>query len=152
MRSFKDIIERFEAACTANQAVNTFAFGTLDKLDSTSQNVKYNYVFLRPLTSPGIVVNSNGQSGIRRLSFELYSIDIPRLTESDYKQVMSDSEFIIYDLMSFFNLGTQQQNSYLVLNNITPVNEAFNDRVFGWVATIDYIEEGVLDFCLFPSL
>jgi len=151
MRTFKNIVDTFEAACNAHLGVNTFYYGTLDKLDSTSQNVKYSYVFLRPLTSPGIVVNPNGQSGIRRLSFELYSLDIPRLTESDYKQVMSDTEFIIYDLISYFILGTQQQNSYIVINNITPVNEAFNDRVYGWVASIDYVEQGILDFCLFPS-
>lgn len=151
MRTFKNIIDTFQAACTAHKGVNTFYYGTLDKLDSTSQNVKYNYVFLRPLTSPGIVVNANGQSGIRRLSFELYSLDVPRLTESDYLTVMSDTEFIIYDLISYFNLGTQQQNSYIVINNITPVNEAFNDRVYGWVASIDYVEIGNLDFCLYPS-
>jgi hypothetical protein len=151
MRTFKDVVNTFEAACNAHLGVNTFYYGTLDKLDSTSQNVKYNYVFLRPLTSPGIVVNTNGQSGIRRLSFELYSLDVPRLTESDYLQVMSDTEFIIYDLISYFNLGTEQQNSYIVINNITPVNEAFNDRVYGWVASIDYLETGTLDYCLFPS-
>jgi hypothetical protein len=151
MRTFKNIIDTFQAACTAHKGVNTFYYGTLDKLDSTSQNVKYNYVFLRPLTSPGIVVNANGQSGIRRLSFELYSLDVPRLTESDYLTVMSDTEFVIYDLISYFNLGTQQQNSYIVINNITPVNEAFNDRVYGWVASIDYVEIGNLDFCLYPS-
>lgn len=151
MRTFKNIIDTFQAACTAHKGVNTFYYGTLDKLDSTSQNVKYNYVFLRPLTSPGIVVNANGQSGVRRLSFELYSLDVPRLTESDYLTVMSDTEFVIYDLVSYFNLGTQQQNSYIVINNITPVNEAFNDRVYGWVASIDYLEIGNLDFCLYPS-
>ena len=151
MRTFKNIIDTFQAACTAHKGVNTFYYGTLDKLDSTSQNVKYNYVFLRPLTSPGIVVNANGQSGIRRLSFELYSLDVPRLTESDYLTVMSDTEFVIYVLISYFNLGTQQQNSYIVINNITPVNEAFNDRVYGWVASIDYVEIGNLDFCLYPS-
>lgn len=151
MRTFKDIVDIFQAACTAHKGVNTFYWGTLDKLDSTSQNVKYNYVFLRPLASTGLVLNANGQAATHSLTFELYSLDVPKLTESDYLQVMSDTEIVIYDLISYFNLGQNQQNLWCNLNTIVPVNEAFNDRVYGWVATITVNEPGILDYCIFPS-
>ena len=151
MKTFKDIVDTFQAGCAQHAAVNTFYYGTIDKLDSTSQNVAYPYVFLRPLTSVGLVQNPNGQSANRSLSFEMYVLDIPKLTESDYLQVMSDSEVIIYDLISYFNLGASQRNNWINLTTITPVNEAFNDRVYGWVAEINYQEMAILDYCLFPT-
>ena len=151
MRTFKTIVETFQAACNAHSAVNIFYYGTLDKLDASTQNVQYNYVFLRPLASNGLVINANGQASTHSLTFELYSLDIPKLTESDYLQVMSDTEIIIYDLLSYFNLGSQQQNLWCNLNTIVPVNEAFNDRVYGWVATVTVNEPGILDYCLYPT-
>jgi len=151
MKTFKQIVDTFEAACNATPAVKAFAYGTLDKLDATSQNVTYPYIFLRPLVSPGIQLSPNGISGTRTITFELYSIDIPQLTESDYLQVMSQTEQTGYAIISYFNLGPNQDNSFITLSNIAPVNEAFNDRVYGWVFTLDYTEQGVLDYCSFPT-
>ena len=151
MRTFKDIVNIFQSACDDHAGVNDFYYGSLNKLDSTSQNVQYNYVFLRPLASPGLVISSNGQAATHSLTFELYSLDVPKLTESDYLEVLSDTEIIIYDLISYFNLGTDQQNLYCTLNTIVPVSEGFNDRVFGWVATVTVNEPGVLDFCVYPT-
>jgi len=151
MQTFKQIVELFQTACTPHLGVNTFYWGTLDKLDSTTQNVAYNYVFLRPMSSPGIQLSANGISGTRSLAFELYSLDVPKLTESDYLTIMSNTEQIIYDILSYFNNGAVQQTMYTTLANITPVNEAFNDRVYGWVANINLINAGVLNYCNFPS-
>jgi len=151
MNTFKQIVERFETACNATPAVHEFAYGTIDKLDSTTQNIQYSYMFLRPLASPGIVLSENGLSGTRTLSFELYSLDVPKLTESDYLQVMSTCEQNFYSILSYFNVGPYETDSFITLNTIVPVNEAFNDRVYGWVGTIDYTEVGVLDYCSFPN-
>ena len=151
MRTFKQIVELFQTACSAHLGVNTFYWGTLDKLDATSQNVSYNYVFLRPMSSVGMIVNPNGISGARSLSFELYSLDVPKVTESDYLTVMSNTEQVLYDILSYFNNGPDQQTLYTTLQSITPVNEAFNDRVYGWVANITVINQGVLNYCNFPS-
>ena len=151
MQTFKQIVELFQAATTAHLGVNTFYWGTIDKLDATSQNVGYSYVFLRPLSSPGIQTNANGVSGTRSLAFELYSLVVPKLTESDYLTVMSNTEQVVYDILSYFNNGSDQQTLYTTLSTITPVNEAFNDRVFGWVANINVINEGILNYCNFPS-
>ena len=151
MQTFKQIVDLFDAACTAHLGVNTFHYGTLDKLDATTQNVAYNYVFLRPLSSPGIQTSTNGISGTRSLAFELYSLDVPKLTETDYLTVMSNTEQVIYDILSYFNNGSDQQTLYTTLSTITPVNEAFNDRVFGWVANINVVNVGILNYCNFPS-
>lgn len=151
MQTFKQVVETFQAACTAHKGVSTFHYGTLDKLDATTQNVSYNYVFLRPMSSPGIQLSANGISGTRSLAFELYSLDVPKLTEVDYLTVMSNTEQVIYDILSYFNDGDNQQTIYTTLSTITPVNEAFNDRVYGWVANINVINIGILNYCNFPS-
>jgi len=151
MKTFKQVVEFFESAANDSLVVNTFKFGTIDKLDASDQNVYYPYVFLRPVTSPGLVLNPNGVSGTRTLTFELYSLDVPKLTESDYLGVMSDTEQTLYDIIGYVNRGVEQQNAFITLTNIAPVNEAFQDRLYGFVATLNYSEAGIIDYCNFPS-
>jgi hypothetical protein len=133
-------------------AIKSFAEGALDYLDASSQNVKYPYVFLRPLTSPGINLNANGISGTRTLTFELYSLDVPNLKDASPLQIKSNTEQYIYDIIAYFNLGDFQRTEFITLQNITPVDEAFNDRAYGWVGVLNFTDAAVLDYCAFPSL
>jgi len=150
--TYKSIVEQFETACNAHLAIHTFKEGSIDKLDSSIQNVEYPYAFLRPLQSTGMVLNTNGQSGLRSLTFELYMLDIPALTDDDVLKIQSDTEIYVYDIISYFNLGNNQREEYITLNNITPIYEAFNDRLAGWSANITYNSYGTLDYCNFPQL
>jgi hypothetical protein len=152
MKTYYDIVNEFSAACTAHLAIKTFAEGALDYLDASSQNVKYPYIFLRPLTSPGINLNANGISGTRTLTFEMYSLDVPKLSDASPLQIKSNTEQYIYDIIAYFNLGDFQRTEFITLQNITPVDEAFNDRAYGWVAVLNFTDTAVLDYCAFPSL
>jgi hypothetical protein len=152
MKTYAQVVETFAAACNAHLAINAFAEGSLDYLDASSQNIRYPYIFLRPITSTGIVLNDNGISGTRQLTFEMYSLDIPTLKNASPLKLKSDTEQYIYDLIAYINLGSQQQTEWCTLNNILPVDEAFEDRAYGWVATINYNDAYVLDYCAFPSL
>jgi hypothetical protein len=152
MKTYKEVVETFEAACNAHLAIKAFAEGSIDYLDASSQNIKYPYIFLRPLTSPGINLNANGISGTRTLTFELYSMDIPKLSTASPLNIKSNTEQYIYDLISYFNLGSAQQTEFITLQNISPVDEAFNDRVYGWVGILNYTDAYILDYCAFPSL
>jgi hypothetical protein len=152
MKTYKEIVEQFEAACNAHLAIKAFAEGSIDYLDASSQNIKYPYIFLRPVASPGINLNENGISGTRSLTFELYSLDIPKLSDASPLKLKSDTEQYIYDLISYFNLGSVQQTEWITLQGILPVDEAFEDRAYGWVATITFNDTYVLDYCAFPSL
>lgn len=152
MNTFAQVIQRFQSASLNHASIETFSYGDLEELDSTSQNVAYPYIFLRPITSPGMNLNSIGTSGTRTLTFELYSIDVPPLDESNYLSLMSNTEQYIYDIIAYMNLGSQQQREWVTLNNITPVSEAFNDRAYGWVATVNYTDTGVLDYCAYPQV
>jgi hypothetical protein len=152
MNTFAQVVERFQSASLNHASIETFSYGDLEELDSTSQNVAYPYIFLRPITSPGMNINNIGTSGTRTLTFELYSIDVPPLDESNYLSLMSNTEQYIYDIIAYMNLGSQQQREWVTLNSITPVSEAFNDRAYGWVALVNYTDMGTLDYCAYPQV
>ena len=152
MKTYREVVTEFSASCASHLAIKTFAEGAIDYLDASSQNVKYPYIFLRPLTSPGINLNPNGISGTRSLTFELYSLDVPKLSDASPLNIKSATEQYIYDIISYFNLGSQQQTEFITLQNITPVDEAFNDRAYGWVGVLNYTDIAVLDYCAFPDL
>jgi hypothetical protein len=152
MKTYAQVVETFASASAAHLAINAFAEGSIDYLDASSQNIRYPYIFLRPIQSPGIVLNANGVSGTRSLTFEMYSLDIPQLSNASPLKIKSDTEQYIYDLIAYFNLGSQQQTEFITLQGIIPVDEAFEDRAYGWQATLTYTDSYVLDYCAFPSL
>jgi hypothetical protein len=150
--TYQYVVEQFRTACAEHLAINEFGEGSIDRLDSLTQNVKYPLAFLRPLTSQGMILNSNGVSGARALNFELIMMDVPQLTDTDVLKLQSQCEVYIYDIIAYLNLGSLQQSEFVVLNNITPLYESFNDRVAGWNANITVNTYGTLDFCNFPKL
>jgi hypothetical protein len=152
--SYQYIVNQFETACDEHLAINQFGEGSIDRLDSLFQNVKYPFAFLRPIQSTGMVLNQNGVSGARSLNFEFYMMDVPQLTDTDVLKLQSQCEIYLYDIIAYFNLGpaSRSQEEFLTLNSISPLYEAFNDRVCGWMCNITVNTYGTLDFCNFPKL
>lgn len=145
MLSYKKVIDIFQEASDSHIGITSFNTGTLDFLDSSSQNIKYPYIFLRPLSSPGI------RDGYRRLTFEMYVLDVVRLDNESPVQIISRLERVGYDIATFFNNGPYQQEIDLTINNVTPVNEAFNDRCYGWMFNITVSSAGNLtNICNVP--
>lgn len=152
MTSLESIVQTFRDVADAHLYVNSFAFGSIDYLDASSQNIKYPYVFLRPLQSPGYSQDTR----LRILAFELYALDVPKLSNQSPEGVMSKMEQVLYDFGGYLNWGPPSDNqsngvSYDI-QSITPTLEAFMDRVYGYVATIQYTESGIYDYCNFPKL
>ena len=143
--SYSRIVDIFQEACNAHLNVHSFNTGTIDFLDASSQNVSYPYVFLRPLQSSGL------QNNTRTLSFELYVLDVPKLSNESPVEMMSVMEQTLYDIISYFNRGQYQQDIGINLNNIIPVNEAFFDRSYGWLGNIDVITDGAWNYCDYPQ-
>jgi hypothetical protein len=150
--TYQYIVDQFRTACAEHLAINEFGEGSIDRLDSLTQNVKYPLAFLRPVTSPGITLSPNGISGARTLNFEFYMMDVPQLTDTDVLKLQSQTEIYLYDIIAYFNLGEYQQLEFITLNSISPLYESFNDRVAGWVANITVNTQATLDFCNFPKL
>ncbi len=141
-----DIINQFKSACTSSLSISTFDTGTIDFLDANAVNKDYPYIYLRPISSPGVV------DKVRSLTFELYSLDVPKLSDESPVKVLSTTEQRIYELIAWFNQGPAilQQVYDITITDLSPVNEAFQDRVFGWVATIEIATPWQWDYCDYP--
>jgi hypothetical protein len=146
MRSYKEIVEYFQSAANAHIAVKSFASGPISYLDSQNQNTKYPFVFLRPISSIGLTGN------VHSLSFELYSLDVPKVSDENALLVMSNTEQYLYDIGAYIRRGAEQQTMDFEMTNLNPVNEAFQDRLYGWVSTVIFTEPAVYNFCNFPEL
>ena len=146
MKTYKQVVEVFEEAATKHLAIKSFASGPLSYLDSNSQNIKYPFIFLRPISSTGLVDNT------RSLTFELYSLDVPKVSDENALLVMSNTELYLYDVGAYIRRGPYQQDMDFTMQNIVPVNEGFQDRVYGWVSTVTWSEFAVYDYCNYPEL
>ncbi len=145
--TYEQIVNEFATACEQHLQIASFDSGTIDYLDASSVNRLFPYVFLRPLTT----VQADRT---RTLTFELYSLDQPKVQSQNNAQVISDTEIYIYDLMAWFDFGpaVRQQNWEVSMATAIPVNEAFQDRMFGWMATINVTTPWLLDYCNYPKL
>jgi hypothetical protein len=144
--TYQQIINDFQAACDAHLQIASFDSGTIDFLDASAVNRLYPFVFMRPLSA-------NLAERTRTLTFELYSLDQPKLGTSNNISVVSDTEQYIYDLMAWFNFGPAERQQWYTVNLVSaaPVNEAFQDRLYGWVATINVVTPFNLDYCSYPQ-
>jgi hypothetical protein len=141
-----EVVNLIESRVNAHLAIASFDTGTLDYLDASAVNRKYPYVFLRPM-------NTLYADRLRTLSFEMYSLDQPKNRSQSNVQLMSDTEGYIYDIMSYFEYGPTdiQQNYSMEMTDCVPVNEGFQNRVYGWVANIDIITPFNLNYCVYPE-
>ena len=144
--TYKQIVDTVQDACTAHLGIKSFAEGSISYLDAHSQNIVYPFVFLRPLSSPGLIGN------VRTLNFELYSLDVPKLSNESPVDLKSRTELFLYDVLSYLRYGpTNQYTMDFNLSNITPVDEGFQDRAYGWVGGISITSQGVYDYCNYPD-
>ena len=143
--TYRQIVDDFQAACDAHLSIASFDSGTIDHLDASGQNRLFPFVYLRPL-----LASQGGNT--RTLTFELYALDQPTTATQSNIDVISNTEMYIYDIMAWFNRGTQQQTYEVILNNSAPVNEAFGDRLYGWVGNINVVTPFVLDYCNYPQI
>jgi hypothetical protein len=145
---YSEVIDLFISASTDNLSIATFDTGTIDFLDANAVNKNYPYIYLRPVSSPGVV------DKVRTLTFELYSMDVPTLSDQSPVNLLSACEERIYQLLAWFNRGDKdiQQSYDITITDLSPVNEAFQDRVFGWVATIEVATAWNWNYCDYPKI
>tara|TARA_R110000822_G_scaffold61319_5_gene151814 strand:- start:2110 stop:2556 length:447 start_codon:yes stop_codon:yes gene_type:complete len=148
MINFQEIVNLFELAVAQNQYYKGFGFGAIDNLDSVV-NRGYPLMFMRPLSSPGL----SGQDGrVRTLTFELYSLDVPKLSDQDRRISLSNTEQGIYDVYGFILDGPVQYDFSMSFLNIVPLIEAFGDKAAGWVATINLESTASgISYCNIPT-
>ena len=133
MKTYKDIVDKFQRAAEYHTFIQSFGHGSLDKLNDAA-NQPYPLLWVRPMGSPGIQ-----PYGQRTLTFEVYILDIPKLDRTTDVQTMSDAERTLYDVYTFFRDGSEQQTYEINMTSITPIQEAFQDRLFGWMGTMNIV-------------
>ena len=131
MKTYKDIVDKFERASEYHTFIQSFGHGSLDKLND-AMNQPYPLLWVRPISSIGIQ-----PYGSRTLTFEVYLLDVPKLDRSTDITTMSDTERALYDVYAYFRDGAEQYEYGINMVTIVPVMEGFQDRMFGWVATIE---------------
>lgn len=146
MVNFNEIINVFELAVNQNNYFKGFGFGPIDDLDAVV-NQGYPLFFVRPMTSPGLT----NEGRLRTLTFEVYALDVPKVSQQDTRVALSNTEQGIYDVYSYFNDGPIQYDIQVSMSNIAPLNEAFQDRAVGWVSTITIIGDASgVSYCDIP--
>ena len=144
--TYQNIITDFQSAADAHLQIASFDSGTLDYLDASAVNRLYPFLYMRPLSA-------NLADRTRTLTFEMYSLDQPKVGTSNNISVVSDTEQYIYDILAWFEFGPASRSQWydVQLASAAPVNEAFQDRVYGWVATLNVITPFNLDYCNYPQ-
>jgi glycerophosphoryl diester phosphodiesterase len=146
MKTFREIVEKFESAADFHIYIQSFGFGNIDRLNDTI-NQPYPLLWVRPLGSLGV-----SPYGQRTLTFEVFMLEIPKGDDSNYIQAYSDSERALYDVYTFFRDGAEQQEYQINMLNITPVSEAFQDRAIGFVSQMEIITDSAgLTICNIPT-
>jgi hypothetical protein len=146
MKTYLDIINKFQRASEYHTFIQSFGHGSLDKLND-APNQPYPLLWVRPMGGLGLQ-----PFGQRTLTFEVYLLDIPKLDRSTDIQVMSDAERALYDVYAYFRDGAEQQQYEINMTAITPIQEAFQDRVFGWMGSFDIITDSSgITICNIPT-
>jgi len=147
MINFNEIVNLFELAVNENQFYKGFGFGSIDNLDS-AVNTGYPLLFIRPMSSPGL---SGVDGRVRTLTFELYSLDVPKLSDQDRRVSLSNTEQGIYDVYGYILDGPVQYDLQITMSNIVPLVEAFGDKAAGWLSTINIVGTGTgITYCNIP--
>ena len=146
---YLEIVNIINQACDEHLAIASFDNGTIDFLDASAVNRTFPYVFLRPMAT-------QYADKLRTLSFELYSLDQPKVKSQSHAQLMSDTEQYLFDILAYFEFNTTdltlQRYYTATMTSAAPVNEGFQNRVFGWVASLDIVTPWNLDYCNYPRI
>lgn len=133
MINYQEIVNLFELAVGQNQFYKGFGHGSIDNLDAVV-NRGYPLLFMRPLASAGL---SGVDGRVRTLTFELYSLDVPKISDEDKRISLSNTEQGLYDIFGYFIDGPLQQDFDIEFTGLVPTIEAFGDKAAGWVGTIN---------------
>ena len=146
---YLEIVNIINQACDEHLAIAAFDTGTIDFLDASKVNRKFPYIFLRPMSTLY-------DAKLTTRTFEMYSLDQPKVKSQSHAQIMSDTEQYIFDILGYFEFNTTdlnlQQYYDITMVDCVPVNEGFQNRLFGWTATIDVTTPWNLNYCNYPKI
>jgi hypothetical protein len=144
MTSYQEIVNTIELAVSENAYYKAFAHGSIEYIDA-AVNRGYPLFFLRPISSVGLT-SLDGRE--RLLTFEWYSLDVPKLSDEDRRVSLSNTEQGLYDIFGWVLDGPAQFDLQIQMVSLVPLLEAFQDKAVGWVATITFTTDAVgISYC-----
>lgn len=160
MKTLNEIIDIIEAYATDHKQVNTFAFGSIDKIDNLQ--VTYPLIWVSP--TDGFIRKSvnqqrNQQMKKNRRGLNILFLDLvqPNFDEdilgTNEREVYSDQEQIMIDLVLYIqNDPTLKAANINIPEDITtaPVHEKFKDIVSGWRMSLLIEEPITRAYCSAP--
>lgn len=141
--TYNQVIKAFSDICDNHKQINSF-YSLQTWEFQTKENV-YPAVLLIPLPS-------TIQQGMTILSFELHVMDLLNKDSSNLNEIHSDTLQIANDIIA--ETAENEDDYGFTLNTeaitATPFEESLDDRVAGWVITLDVEIENGLDDCNIP--
>ena len=141
--TYNQVISTFADICSKHKQVNSF-YSLQTWEFETKENV-YPAVLLIPL--PSVI-----QQGQTVLSFELHVMDLLNKDSSNLNEIHSDTLQIANDIIA--EIADDEDDYGFVLNtdsiSVVPFEESLDDRVAGWVCTLDIQIANGLNNCNTP--
>ncbi len=136
MKTFKSVVEQFEAICVAHKQLNSFTFGDIFEVDLSNE---MNFAKAHLIEQPATINNRDFV-----FTFDLLVMDLVAADGSNQTDVLNDTFLILSDVYREFKNGIAKATSpmtsrdYVVSDNITcePFTDRFENLLAGWKGTI----------------
>jgi hypothetical protein len=136
MKTFKSVVEQFEAICVAHKQLNSFTFGDIFEVDLSNE---MNFAKAHLIEQPAAINNRDFV-----FTFDLLVMDLVAADGSNQTDVLNDTFLILSDVYREFKNGIAKATSpmtsrdYVVSDNITcePFTDRFENLLAGWKGTI----------------
>jgi len=136
MKTFKSVVEQFEAICVAHKQLNSFTFGDIFEVDLSNE---MNFAKAHLIEQPATINNRDFV-----FTFDLLVMDLVAADGSNQTDVLNDTFLILSDVYREFKNGIAKATSpmtsrdYVVSDNINcePFTDRFENLLAGWKGTI----------------
>ena len=150
MKSLRQVIDTLEAIADSHHLIRRFEFGPLMEADISKESPDL-YPFLHVLP-----VSSTYQKGQRTRSISILVADYQRKDREALKDIWSDTEEILADVVKEFAQSSSGEGSAEVFFTTTevsfdPFQERFDNILAGWECIIDIITPDDNSLCLVPK-
>ena len=136
MKTFKSIVDQFEAICNAHKELNSFTFGDIFEVDLSNE---MDFAKAHLIEQPATINNRDFV-----FTFDLLIMDLVAADSSNEKDVLNTTFLIMSDIYREIKNGLGKttpvidSRQYFISDNITcePFTDRFENLLSGWKATI----------------
>jgi hypothetical protein len=136
MKTFKAVVDQFEAICNAHKQLNSFTFGDIFDVDLSNE---MDFAKAHLVEQPATI---NARDFV--FTFDLLVMDLVAADGSNEPDVLNDTFLILADIYREFKTGVAKDDSpinsrfYVVSDSITcePFTDRFENLLAGWKGTI----------------